>query len=79
MPVSGQIRIATNGQRFMSVHEIKKFKREMSVNNINVVIDKKSNILPSYFASGFNPEIGQIVLRREPTYLSAIHEFFHAK
>ncbi|MGE7912691.1 zincin-like metallopeptidase toxin domain-containing protein [Lysinibacillus xylanilyticus] len=41
MPVSGQIRIATNGQRYISVHELKKFKRETSANNINVVIDKK--------------------------------------
>ncbi|MGE7753339.1 zincin-like metallopeptidase toxin domain-containing protein [Lysinibacillus fusiformis] len=79
MPVSGQIRIAPNGQRLMSVRELKTFKSEMSANNIKVVIDKKGNILPSNAAAGFNPELGQIVLRREPTALSALHESYHAQ
>ncbi|WP_432777150.1 zincin-like metallopeptidase toxin domain-containing protein [Brevibacillus gelatini] len=79
MPVSGKIRKASNGQRLMSVRELKRFKREMSANNINVVIDKKDKILPSNAAAGFNPETGEIVLRREPTYLSALHESYHAK
>nr|WP_243432723.1 zincin-like metallopeptidase toxin domain-containing protein [Lysinibacillus sphaericus] len=41
MPVSGQIRIAPNGQRLMSVRELKTFKSEMSANNIKVLLIKK--------------------------------------
>ncbi|WP_242479937.1 zincin-like metallopeptidase toxin domain-containing protein [Bacillus cereus group sp. N21] len=79
MPVSGQVRIASNGQRLMNVCQLKIFKREMSENNIKVVLDKKENILPSSAAAGFDPQTGQIVLRRKPTYLSALHESYHAK
>ncbi|AEI45642.1 zincin-like metallopeptidase toxin domain-containing protein [Paenibacillus mucilaginosus] len=78
MPVSGQTRIAPNGQRLMSISELKNFRREMASNNIKVVIDKKDNILPSSAAAGFDPDTGEIVLRREPTYLSALHESYHA-
>ncbi|MFN2748265.1 zincin-like metallopeptidase toxin domain-containing protein, partial [Bacillus sp. z60-18] len=79
MPVSGKAKIAPNGQRIMSIRELKSFKKEMHEQNIKVIIDKKDNILPNNVAAGFNPETGEIVLRREPTYLSALHESYHAK
>ncbi|OMD59511.1 hypothetical protein BSK48_29960 [Paenibacillus odorifer] len=63
----------------MSIRDIKKFKSEMNLNNIKVIIDKKGTILPEKAVGGFNPNTGQIVLRPEASYLSVVHESYHAK
>ncbi len=79
MPVSGQLKLAPNGQRIISVRELKRFTKDMKEQNIKVVIDGKGKILPEYVAGGFDPKNGQIVLKKEPTYLSAMHGSYHAK
>ncbi|CAH1222271.1 hypothetical protein PAECIP111893_04838 [Paenibacillus plantiphilus] len=79
MPVSGQVQIASNGQRLISIRDLKMFTKEMNAKNIRVVIDSKGKILPSFADGGFNPKTGQIVLKKEPTYLSAKHESYHAQ
>ncbi|MCR2803396.1 zincin-like metallopeptidase toxin domain-containing protein [Paenibacillus soyae] len=79
MPVSGQVKLAPNGQRLISIRELKRFTKNMSEKNIKVVIDEKGKILPSFAAGGFDPKTGQIVLKKEPTYLSTMHESYHAK
>lgn len=79
MPVSGQVKLAPNGQRLISIRELKRFTQDMNVKNIKVVIDEKGKILPDFAAGGFDPKTGQIVLKKEPTYLSAMHESYHAK
>ncbi|PZT52165.1 WXG100 family type VII secretion target [Paenibacillus silvae] len=79
MPVSGQVKLAPNGQRIISVRDLKRFTKDMNEQNIKVVIDGKGKILPEYVAGGFDPKTGQIVLKKEPTYLSAMHESYHAK
>ncbi|PEO49781.1 hypothetical protein CN559_09520 [Bacillus pseudomycoides] len=75
MPVSGQVKIASNGQRIISIRNLKRFTKEMNAKNIKVIIDTKGKILPSFADGGFDPKTGQIVLKKEPTYLSAMHEF----
>ncbi|MBY7736396.1 WXG100 family type VII secretion target [Paenibacillus polymyxa] len=79
MPVSGQRKVTPTGHRIMNVSEMKSFKKEMDALEIKVLIDKKDKILPESAAAGFNPATGEIVLRKEPTNLSAIHESYHAK
>lgn len=69
----------------MSVAELKQFKSEMNTLGINVIVDKKGSILPPGVEGGFDYNIGQIVLKSSepkggnPTYLSALHESYHAK
>uniref|UniRef100_UPI00403F6344 zincin-like metallopeptidase toxin domain-containing protein n=1 Tax=unclassified Paenibacillus TaxID=185978 RepID=UPI00403F6344 len=41
MHVSGQNKLTTDGLRIMSIRDIKKFKSEMNLNNIKVIMDKK--------------------------------------
>ncbi|WP_179031869.1 WXG100 family type VII secretion target [Paenibacillus kribbensis] len=79
MPVSGQRRLTSTGHRIMDISEMKSFKKEMGAIDIKVLIDKKDKILPENAAAGFNPATGEIVLRKESTNLSAIHESYHAK
>ncbi|MCD1261601.1 hypothetical protein B5M42_022620, partial [Paenibacillus athensensis] len=79
MPVSGQVQTAPNGHRLISIRDLKMFTKEMNEKNIRVVIDSKGKILPSFADGGFNPTTGQIVLKKEPTYLSAKHESYHAQ
>lgn len=79
MTVSGQVKIAPNGQRIISIRDLKRFTKEMQGNNIEVIVDKKENILPEFADGGFDPKTGQIVLKKEPTYLSTMHESYHAK
>ncbi|WP_342424301.1 zincin-like metallopeptidase toxin domain-containing protein [Paenibacillus sp. FSL E2-0178] len=79
MPVSGQVKFASNGQRLISIRDLKMFAKEMNAKNIRVIIDSEGKILPSFADGGFNPKTGQIVLKKEPTYLSAKHESYHAQ
>ncbi len=79
IPVSGQNKLTTDGLRIMSIKDIKKFKSEMNLNNIKVIMDKKGTILPEKAVGGFNPNTGQIVLRPDASYLSVVHESYHAK
>jgi hypothetical protein len=53
--------------------------KDMNGKGIKVVIDKKGKILPDFAAGGFDPRTGQIVLKKNPTSLSAMHESYHAK
>ncbi|MDH6373847.1 hypothetical protein M2444_005690 [Paenibacillus sp. PastF-3] len=79
MPVSGQVKLAPNGQRLISIRDLKLFTKDMNGKSIKVVIDEKGKILPDFAAGGFDPRTGQIVLKKDPTYLSAMHESYHAK
>lgn len=79
MRARGQIIIGPNGQRLMTVRELKSFKIEMNEIGIKVIPDKKERLLSDDVAAGFDPYIGRIVLRRNPTYLSAMHESYHAR
>jgi WXG100 family type VII secretion target len=79
MPVSGQRRLTPDGLKIMNVSEIKAFKKEMNAIDVKVIIDKKGAILPEEAVGGFNPSTGQIVIRPDASYLSAIHESYHAK
>lgn len=79
IPVSGQNKLTTDGLRTMSIRDIKKCESEMNLNNIKVIMNKKGTNLPEKAAGGFNPNIGNIVLRPVATYLSAVHESYHAK
>ncbi|MGW9526792.1 WXG100 family type VII secretion target [Paenibacillus terrae] len=79
MPVSGQRRVTPDGLKIMNVGEMKTFKKEMNAIDVKVLIDKKGAILPEKAVGGFNPNTGQIVLRPDASYLSAIHESYHAK
>ncbi|MBD8499953.1 hypothetical protein IFO66_16785 [Paenibacillus sp. CAU 1523] len=79
MPVSGQTRLTADGLRVMSIRELKKFKSDMNESGFKVVMDKKGRILPINVAGGFDPYTGQMVLRPHASYLSALHESYHAK
>lgn len=79
MPVSGQRKVTPTGHRIMNVSEMKSFKKEMNDIDVKVLIDKKGAILPEKAVGGFNPSTGQIILRPDASYLSAIHESYHAK
>jgi hypothetical protein len=79
MPISGQVKLAPNGQRLISIRDLNLFTKDMNGKGIKVVIDEKGKILPDFAAGGFDPRTGQIVLKKDPTYLSAMHESYHAK
>lgn len=63
----------------MSIRQMKNFKSEMNKINVKVIFDKKGKLLPAKAAGGFDPDTGQIVLRNEASYLSSLHESYHAK
>ncbi|WP_052410129.1 zincin-like metallopeptidase toxin domain-containing protein [Paenibacillus durus] len=79
MRTSGQVRLTPDGLRIISIRDMKKFKSEMKAKNIKVIVDKKGTILPEKAVGGFDPNTGQIVLRPDASYLSAVHESYHAK
>lgn len=76
--VSGNYRYH-KGNRVAKTKDIKEIKHNLEKHNIKVIIDKKNKLLPHFAAGGFNPNLGQVVLRRNPTYLSLRHENFHAE
>ncbi|AIQ46221.1 hypothetical protein R70723_10250 [Paenibacillus sp. FSL R7-0273] len=41
MPVSGQIKLAPNGQRLISIRDLKLFEKEMNTDGISIIPDKK--------------------------------------
>ncbi|MWJ29728.1 zincin-like metallopeptidase toxin domain-containing protein [Saccharibacillus sp. WB 17] len=79
MPVSGQTRLTNDGLRTMSIRDLKKFKNEMSSFGTKVIIDKKGKYIPKNVEGAFRPLTGQVVLRPNASFLSALHESYHAK
>lgn len=77
--VSGEYKCNSKGNRLAKVKDNKQVKEFLNDNDMKLVIDTKNKILPPFTAVGFNPNTGEVVLRRNPTYLSLKHESFHAE
>ena len=67
------------GERLMSVRELKAFKKKMNDIGVKVETDLKKKVIKGKQAAAFDNQNGIIYLRKEPTMYQALHESHHAE